>query len=107
MPQTSSSAPKKLYPGQKKDTGRAFAALEIADYIIKGTMIEDVSEIPGEDYYRETLDILRDYLHKFDLSSLSEEIRHAYGSDARTMPKQRLRRHDDASAVFCITKTTR
>ena len=64
---------------------RGGVALKIADYIIQGTMVADVAEIPGEEYHRETLNILREYLHKFDLSSLSEEIKSAYGKGASTV----------------------
>lgn len=60
---------------------RAKTVLQIADYIINKTVIEDIYQSETFNSNLETINILRPYLHKLDLKSISQEIQHHYDKD--------------------------
>lgn len=57
---------------------RGGMALDIANHMIRASVVEDLEYDPAEEVYLERLDVLNGYRNKLDLSSLRGEIKHAY-----------------------------
>jgi hypothetical protein len=58
---------------------RAGVALDIAEYIIQHTAMKGVYDDAENAAFIETVSLLKPYLHSFNLSSISEEMKHRYG----------------------------
>ena len=57
---------------------RGGMALDLADHMIRASVVEDLEYDPSEEVYLDRLDVLNGYHNKLDLSSLRGEIKHAY-----------------------------
>ncbi len=67
-----------------KDT-RAAVALDVADYLIQNSVVEEVVNEEANARYRDTLAAVKPYLHRMNVESIRGDIEHAYGKDgART-----------------------
>lgn len=58
---------------------RAGVALDIAEYIIQHTAMKGIYDDSENAEYLDTVSLLKPYLHSFNLSSISEEMKHRYG----------------------------
>lgn len=65
----------------KKEGYRTGVALEIADYIIDNAIAEDIYQSDNSSADTFVIDILKDYLHKIDLSGIRSEIKYRYDND--------------------------
>lgn len=55
-------------------------ALDIAEYIIQNSVLENLYEESENLVYVDTIDALKPYLHSLDLSALKSEIKYKYGN---------------------------
>ena len=60
---------------------RAKVALDVAEYIIQNAALENLYEDADNDAYIDTINVLKPYLHKLDLSSIKGEIKYRYDRD--------------------------
>lgn len=60
---------------------RAKAVLDIADYIINNAVMEDMYGDVKNEAHLYTVSVLKDYLHKVDLTSIKGEIKNRYDND--------------------------
>lgn len=65
----------------KPEGYRGGIALEIADYIIDNAIAEDIYQNDSSDADTFVIDVLKDYLHKIDLSGIKSEIKYRYDND--------------------------
>ena len=65
----------------KNEGYRTGVALEIADYIIDNAIAEDVYQSDNSSTDTFVIDVLKDYLHKIDLSGIRSEIKYRYDND--------------------------
>ncbi len=63
-----------------KDT-QGIVALDIAEYIIQNSAMENLWEDIDNQVYVDTIAVLKPYLHKIDLSGLRSEIKYHYDKD--------------------------
>ncbi len=65
-----------------KDEGyRGEVALKVADYLIDNAIMQDYYQDYANQDNINTLDVLREYLHKVDLSAIKGEIKHKFDKD--------------------------
>ena len=64
---------------------RAGVALDIAEYIIQHTAMKGVYDDAENAEFVETVSLLKQYLHSFNLSSIYEELKHRYGKRVRVV----------------------
>lgn len=65
-----------------KDEGyRGEVALKVADYLIDNAIMQDYYQDYANQDNIHTLDVLREYLHKVDLSAIKGEIKHRFDKD--------------------------
>ena len=57
-------------------------ALDVAEYIINHASVESIYDGEGLEVYTETVDALKPYLRKLDLSSIKGDIKHVFGKDS-------------------------
>ena len=60
---------------------RAKVALDVAEYIIQNAALENLYEDADNDAYIDTINVLKPYLHKLDLSGIKGEIKYRYDRD--------------------------
>lgn len=60
---------------------RAKVALDVAEYIIQNAALENLYEDADNDAYIDTINVLKPYLHKLDLSGIKGEINYRYDRD--------------------------
>ena len=65
----------------KPEGFRAEAALDVADFIIKNAVMEDIYQESNNDYEKFVVGQLRDYLHSVDLAGIKEEIKSKFDKD--------------------------
>lgn len=68
--------------GEDKQAG---VALDIAEYIIREAVVEDAITDPANDYYTETVEMLKPYIRKLDLDGIRGEIKHKYDKRANAV----------------------
>ena len=56
-------------------------ALEVADYIIKNSVLENIYEESENSVYVDTISTLRQYFHSIDISALKDDIKQRYDKD--------------------------
>lgn len=56
-------------------------ALDIAEYIIQNSVLENLYEDSENDVYMDTISVLKPHLHSLDLSSIKGEIKYRYDTD--------------------------
>ena len=56
-------------------------ALDIAEYIIQNSVLENLYEDSENDVYMDTISVLKPHLHSLDLSSIKGEIKYHYDTD--------------------------
>lgn len=56
-------------------------ALEVADYIIKNSVLENIYEESENSVYVDMISTLRQYFHSIDLSALKDDIKQRYDKD--------------------------
>lgn len=56
-------------------------ALDVAEYIIQNSVLENLYEDTENNVYVDTINALKPYLHSLDLSSLKGEIKYTYDKD--------------------------
>ena len=61
---------------------RGGVALDVAEYIINHASVESIYDGEGLEVYTETVDALKPYLRKLDLSSIKGDIKHVFGKDS-------------------------
>lgn len=60
---------------------RAEVALDVAEYIIQNSVIENIHDVAGNEKYMNDIAVLKPYLHQINLDGIREEIKHRYNGD--------------------------
>ena len=60
---------------------RVKQAYKLADFILQNATLESMEISPQTEIAMERVSVLKDYMHKFDLSAIREEIKHKYDKD--------------------------